>query len=101
LEWYADDYHKEKIVLITPAGKACPRNHQKNGINNLKQKMNIKKKPCISFDVNETLTGHDSIEKKAVNALLNEEQDSASGLECYCIILQFQTALMNTIISPL
>jgi hypothetical protein len=29
LEWYADDYHKEKIVLITPAGKACPETIKK------------------------------------------------------------------------
>jgi hypothetical protein len=43
LEWYADDYHKEKNSIDYTPGKACPRNHQKNGINNLKLKMNIQK----------------------------------------------------------
>jgi 2-haloacid dehalogenase len=39
--------------------------------------------------------------KKAVNALLNEEQGFRIWFGMLLHYLQFQTALMNTIISPL
>jgi 2-haloacid dehalogenase len=41
-----------------------------------------KTKPVLVFDVNETLLDMTPL-KKSVNALLDNEQGSASGLACY------------------
>jgi hypothetical protein len=53
-----------------------------------------KNKPVLVFDVNETLLDMTPL-KKSVNALLDNEQDSESGLACYCTTPLYRIVSMS------